>query len=210
MISAPSGARGSPFIGRPKQASIQETLQQLPPPALGWLNCCFHFIPHEIPLSFLDAWLQLTFALNEADLAFERKNIVTKLKDQGLIKCDEAAGTFSIHFDIKNSLAPPDSSLSDAVQVLNFCRPNQEALKELSMWASHAQEILSKDIQIEGKDDLLAGMQVWQQAQQSHAKASHDRARTPAWHIENSPKNATLVQILTKMPWSKSVCTESP
>ena len=98
---------------------------------------------------------------------------MTKLKDQGLIQCDEAAGTFSIHFDIKNSLAPPDSSLSDTVKVLSFCRPNQEALRELSMWASHAQEILSKDIQIEGKDDLLAGMQVWQQAQQSHAKAAH-------------------------------------
>ena len=162
MIPPHTASRSSPFIGRPKQASIQETLQQLPPHALGWLNCCFHFIPHEIPLSFLDAWLQLTFALTEADLAFERKNIVTKLKDQGLIKCDEAAGTFSIHFDIKNSLAPPDSSLSDAVKVLVFCRPNQEALKELSMWASHAKEILSKDIQIEGKDDLLAGMQVWQ------------------------------------------------
>ena len=169
MIPSSTATRSLPFVGRPTQASIQETLQQLPPHALGWLNCCFHFIPHEIPLSFLDAWLQLTFSLNEPDLASERKNIVTKLKDQGSIKCDEAAGTFSIHFDIKDSLAPPDSSLSDAVKVLSFCRPNQVALKELSMWASHAQEILSKDIQIEGKDDLLAGMQVWETASQSHA-----------------------------------------
>ena len=179
MLPVPSASKSSPFLARAPitQTSSAAILGQLPPSSLRWIHCCSYFNPHEIPLSYLDAWLHST--LPEADLAHARQTIVIALVERGLIKCDHES--FSILFDIKKELPPQSdaTSLNEAVKILSEFSPKQtgesQSLKEISIWASHTQEILKviEGLQLEGKNDLLTGMQAWQQAQQSHAQASY-------------------------------------
>ncbi len=102
------------------KAVLGQQLHKLPPLALEWLHVCSHLNSEDIPVSFIEIWLQTQHGLNIRESKQKARQILSILVNRGWLRMDHSTETFSIHrlFQVILKDKETESSYGQACRLL--------------------------------------------------------------------------------------------